>query len=80
MPSSVQATVTHAEKLGQFAKATGNFISAYTNLSEAMEDPPFFSILDWIYIYIYIYRHIYIYVYIYIYMYIYIYIYKYNII
>ena len=30
--------MTHAEKLGQFAKATGNFITAYTNLSEAMED------------------------------------------
>ena len=30
--------MTHADKLGQFAKATGNFISAYTNLSEAMED------------------------------------------
>lgn len=33
-----KATMTHAEKLGQFAKATGNFISAYTNLSEAMEE------------------------------------------
>lgn len=33
-----KATVTHAEKLGQFAKATGNFITAYTNLSEAMEE------------------------------------------
>eukprot|EP00435_Cladocopium_sp_Y103_P015489 s1336_g3.t2 len=33
-----KATVTHAEKLGQFAKATGNFISAYTNLSETLEE------------------------------------------
>lgn len=33
-----KATMTHADKLGQFAKATGNFISAYTNLSEAMEE------------------------------------------
>ena len=33
-----KASVSHAQKMGQFAKATANFIAAYASLTQSMED------------------------------------------